>query len=214
MKDFDMSEDKIKANAELVIRQLGPLSGMEFGYNAASVAWVNGFIERQRSNHDLDQNAIDGLVNTLGSYIGECIIRCYGGRWQNIKGEWSVSFDDKNAVYPYGKVRKQFLHGEEDSTKRFFELIPQLFKEPLRLYARLDPLLIEKMEHFIYLAEEAYSSLYDIPSESGRAAAYSECKEFMAEAIHFARQLGLEDRVAELEKKLEHYKAVFRHQIS
>jgi len=35
----------------------------------------------------------------------------------------------------------------------------------------------------------------------------------MTEAILLARQLGFDDRAAELEKKLEHYKAVFRHQM-
>ncbi len=35
----------------------------------------------------------------------------------------------------------------------------------------------------------------------------------MADAIHLARELGLEDKVIELEKKLEHYKNVFRHQM-
>ena len=66
-----MSVDKIKANAEFVVSQLGPLSGLAFGYNVESVAWVDGFIEKQRSNPDLDQDAIDGLVSTLGSFLGE-----------------------------------------------------------------------------------------------------------------------------------------------
>lgn len=126
-----MSEGAIKANADLVIRQLGPLSGVEFGYNSASVAWVDGFIEKQRGNPALDESAIDGLVSTLGSFVGECVIRCYGGRWQNIKGEWCVSFDEKNAVYPFSKVKKQLVHGQDDSIKKFFELIPQLFRERL-----------------------------------------------------------------------------------
>jgi hypothetical protein len=39
-------EEKIKANAELVLKQLGPLSGIDFGYNAQSVAWVDGFMEK------------------------------------------------------------------------------------------------------------------------------------------------------------------------
>ena len=38
-------EDKIRADAEVVIKQLGQLSGIVFGYNAESVAWVNGFID-------------------------------------------------------------------------------------------------------------------------------------------------------------------------
>ncbi len=55
-------EDKIRANAELVIKQLGPLSSLEFGYNVESVAWVDGFIEQQRNRSDIDKNTIDGLL--------------------------------------------------------------------------------------------------------------------------------------------------------
>jgi len=64
-------EDKIRANAELVIKQLGPLSGLAFGYNADSVVWVDGFIEQQRSRSDIDNDQVDGLVNVLGSFLGE-----------------------------------------------------------------------------------------------------------------------------------------------
>ncbi len=201
-------EDKIRENAELVIEQLSPLSGLAFGYNAESIAWVDGFIEQQRGRSDIDQNAIDGLSNVLGSFLGECIIRCFGGNWQNADGEWCVRFDDKNAAYPFRKVRKQFANGQEDSIKKFFDVIPLIFGKQAESSDSL-----KQLEAFIRQAEEAYSRLYDEPSRSGRAAAYNECKESMAEAIHLARKLGLEDKVAELEKKLEHYKNVFRHQM-
>ncbi len=201
-------EDKIRANAELVIKQLGPLSDLAFGYNAESVAWVDGFIEQQRNRSDIDKNAINGLVNVLGSFLGECIIRCFGGTWQNGDGEWSVRFGDENAAYPFRKVRKQFDNGQEDSIKKFFEVIPVIFKKQTETSDSM-----KKLECFIHQAEDAYSRLYDEPSRSGRAAAYNECKESMADAIHLARELGLEDKVIELEKKLEHYKNVFRHQM-
>ncbi len=201
-------EDKIRANAELVIKQLTPLSGLAFGYNAESVAWVDGFIEQQRSRSDIDKNVIDGLSNVLGSFLGECIIRCFGGHWNNQEGGWCVRFDDQNAVYPFTKVRKHFANGQEDSIKRFFEVIPVMFKKQTGSSGSM-----ERLDFFIRQAEEAYSRLYDEPSRSGRAAAYNDCKESMADAIHLARQLGLEDKVAELEKKLEHYKNVFRHQM-
>jgi hypothetical protein len=201
-------EDKIRANAELVIKQLGPLNNLEFGYNAESVAWVDGFIEQQRNRPDIDKNAIDGLVNVLGSFLGECIIWCFGGNWQNADGEWCVRFDDENAAYPFNKVRKQFTNGQEDSIKRFFEVIPVMFKKQTETSDSM-----EQLDFFIRQAEDAYSRLYDEPSRSGRAAAYNDCKESMADAIHLARQLGLEDKVIELEKKLEHYKNVFRHQM-
>ena len=42
-------EEQIKANAELVIAQMRPLSGFAFGYDAQSVAWLDGYIERERA---------------------------------------------------------------------------------------------------------------------------------------------------------------------
>jgi len=207
-------EDKIRASAEFVIKQLSPLSGLEFGYNAESVAWVDGFIERQRNRSDIDKNIMDGLVNTLGSFLGECIIRCFGGYWHNKEGEWCVRFDSENEIYPFNKVHKQFANGPEDSIKSFFELIPVMFKEHMRKIDQSQTSnSMEQLEVFIRQAEDAYSRIYDEGSRSGRAAAYNECKESMADAIRLARELGLGDKVAELEKKLDHYKNVFRHQM-
>ena len=79
-----MDIDEIKENAELIIEDLGPLSGLGFGYTSESVAWVDDFIENQRIRKEIDEEAVNGLVNTLGSFLGECIIRCYGGFWQDI----------------------------------------------------------------------------------------------------------------------------------
>ena len=120
-------EEQIKANAELVIAQMRPLSGFAFGYNAQSVAWLDGYIERQRAREDRCPEREAGLVNVFGSYLGECIIRCYGGQWENQDGEWRVKFDDGNAAYPFAKVQKQFEFGAEDSIRSFYEVIPVLF---------------------------------------------------------------------------------------
>ena len=102
-------------------------SGFGFGYDAQSVAWLDGYIERQRARDEITQEMVDGLVNVFGSYIGECIINCYGGHWQNVDGQWRVSFDSANAAYPFAKVRKQFQNGSEDSVKSYFEMIPIVF---------------------------------------------------------------------------------------
>jgi hypothetical protein len=60
-------------------------------------------------------------------------------------------------------------------------------------------------------ADQAYEEMYE-----GRDAAgpYSDMKESMSAAISLARELGLERRVAELERTLQHRKAVFRRQLS
>jgi len=117
----------IKYNAELVVKQMRELSGIDFGYNAESVAWLEGYIERQRNRDDLEQETIDKLVSVFGSYLGECSIKNYGGKWENKDGQWCICFDEQNLAYPFNKVEKQFENGIEDSIKSFFEVIPIVF---------------------------------------------------------------------------------------
>lgn len=45
-------EEMIKCNAELVVKQMREISDVDFGYNAESVAWLEGYIERQRIRRD------------------------------------------------------------------------------------------------------------------------------------------------------------------
>lgn len=66
----------IKANATMVIAQLGPASEMAFGYDKASVEWLDGFIERQRVRMGGDG---ERMTDVLGSYLGEAIIARTGG---------------------------------------------------------------------------------------------------------------------------------------
>jgi len=126
-------QEKIRANAELVRRELGQTSEMDnFGYNAESVAWLDGFIERQRLRAEFaDETAIERMSQMLGSFIGECVIACYGGEWKEQEGSWAVDFGGGNAAYPFNKVRKQFLHGGEDSVQSWFETIPLIFTQQL-----------------------------------------------------------------------------------
>jgi hypothetical protein len=118
----------IRANADLVVEKLGPSSDVEpFGFDEASLEWLDGFIERQREREDATPVFVDRMINILGSYLGECIIRSYGGRWSRGEEGWRVELDAKNAAFPFAKVRKQFENGEEDSVYSFFTLIPLVF---------------------------------------------------------------------------------------
>jgi hypothetical protein len=120
-------EENIKKNAELAIQQLRPLSQMDFGYNVSSVNWLEGYIERLRSSGELkDEAKRKGLSNVLGSFLGECIVRCYGGRWVKQDGMWGVSIGDDFIAYPFNKIGKQMENGLEDSIHSFFTSIPVL----------------------------------------------------------------------------------------
>lgn len=63
--------------------------------------------------------------------------------------------------------------------------------------------------------EQAYDDLYEKARSSSDATMfYSEAKESFHSAIGLARELGLEQEVEELEKRLAHIKAVFRSQFT
>lgn len=100
---------QIKATADAAVMQMRDMSGLaDFGYNAAGVAWVDGFIERQRVNRELAEDTMEGLVTVLGAYFGQCIIENYGGVWRDIENEWCVVFAGRKIVYPFSLVADQF----------------------------------------------------------------------------------------------------------
>ncbi len=121
-------EEHIKANAEMTIQQLRPLSRIDFGYNAESVEWLEGYIEELRRSGEFEEAAKkDKLVSVLGSFLGECIVRCYGGVWTQRDGVWCVAFEGGNIAFPFAKVSKQMDHGLEDGIDGLFRAIPVVF---------------------------------------------------------------------------------------
>lgn len=84
---------------------------------------------------------------------------------------------------------------------------PMFFRED-------DPVKAERqeMDWHIREAEKAYGRLYSAKTGTDATAAYNDCKECLDKAISLARQTGLEEKMNELENKLQHYKGVFRSQ--
>ncbi len=127
MNDETLSlEEMLRANDELVRRQLSGPAQFELGFDEASVEWVDGFIDRQRIRTDLEST--DGLVDTLGSFLGECMFRELGASWNRSEnGQISVKFSDGNEAFPFNKVRKQFANGGDDSILGFYRSAAALF---------------------------------------------------------------------------------------
>ncbi|HEV3384644.1 MAG TPA: hypothetical protein VG097_07505 [Gemmata sp.] len=126
MKENLPIEERFRANAELVVSIARKQLGVEVGMDEAGVRWLDGYIQRQHEQGNPANR--DGLVSTLGSYLGECIIQCFGGQWAEIDGAWCVQFSEGNAAYPLTKVRKQLENGAGDSVLSFFTAIPVLFR--------------------------------------------------------------------------------------
>jgi hypothetical protein len=115
--------EAIKANAALVLKTF---EQQNLAYDEESVAWLDGYIERNRLNWD-EQNA-EKLVNILGSFLGECIRLNHGGEWQTTENGLGVAFSGGNVAFPFNKIRKQIQNGSEDSIASFYNTIPLIFK--------------------------------------------------------------------------------------
>ena len=122
-----IGEEQIRQNAEAALSRFKSLSniGAEFEYDRESVACVEKFIEQQRGRTNTSETERDALVQLIGSHLGECVIRTYGGVWRMHDGEWGVFFNNLNAAFPFHKVRKQFNNGVGggDSILSFFDVI-------------------------------------------------------------------------------------------
>jgi hypothetical protein len=102
----------IEANAAIAIEELSALSQRPFGFDEESVAWVEGFIERQRES--LDDGDGRGLVNVLGSYLGQAIVVATGAAWDiDDSGNLGIAFANGDMAYPFNKVGKQLEQGVE-----------------------------------------------------------------------------------------------------
>ncbi len=118
-------EEKLRLNAEMVIENLSQHAGFELGFNEESVEWIDGFIERQRAREGFEPG---GLLNTLGSFLGECMCQELGGKWKHQpNGQLAVEFSDGNAAFPFNKVQKHFDNGEEESILSFYQSAAVIF---------------------------------------------------------------------------------------
>ena len=112
--------------ANSLIKTVSEGIGVNLRFDRESVEWVDGYIERIRPN--LEGSFIEGLSNSIGAFLGESIIAKYGGEWrQSEEGAWGIFFDEKNAVFPFSKVEKQFVNGPEDSILSLYNIIPVVF---------------------------------------------------------------------------------------
>ncbi|MGE0023154.1 MAG: hypothetical protein AB7S70_05915 [Hyphomicrobium sp.] len=102
---------QIRDNAAFAVGEFGALAESSFSYDAESVAWVEGFIERQRGRQS-EGGTPQGLIAVIGSYLGEAIIAAAGGAWiEDDAGGIGVRFPNGDTAYPFTKVRKQFEQG-------------------------------------------------------------------------------------------------------
>ena len=122
---------QIQRNAQSLISNLGPHSGISpFGYNAASVAYLDGFIDRQGQGIRSSPQAIENFVSMAGAFLGEAVIATYGGEWQQNESGICIRIqarDQYHLVMPFQRIQNRLLKGTEYSLAYFFSTaIPQI----------------------------------------------------------------------------------------
>jgi hypothetical protein len=98
-------------------------------YDAESLKWLEQLMLKIRD--DMDDQARQSWIGAVGSFLGECMCRAYGGEWVNKDGSWAVSIAKGRLVLlPFVKVAKLIDFGPEDSFVLMFRLVPRILATP------------------------------------------------------------------------------------
>lgn len=99
---------------------------IELRYDEESLVYLDGYIERNKSvltKHE-------GLVNLIGSFLGECLIASYDGEWvDDPKMGWGVKIANELTAFPFNKVKKRFKPDDQyNSIASFYRSTPAFLK--------------------------------------------------------------------------------------
>jgi hypothetical protein len=112
--------------ANQTVELFSDISKIDFGFNRQSVAWIEGYIERMRERADFNDGTWNGLIDTLGSFVGQCILARAGGSWALADDDrgWGILLPSDTFAFPINKVAKQFRSGlaEGESILGFYDL--------------------------------------------------------------------------------------------
>jgi hypothetical protein len=117
---------KIPEYAEKHVSMSEDNFGVKLDYSPASLRAIDEII----SEHwEETPTFLDQVVLLFGAYVGETIRRQHGGNW---------TFDEENGyalenlggtgarIYPFAKVNKRFVNGEEDSIAFYYQAVSKV----------------------------------------------------------------------------------------
>ncbi|MFD1468763.1 hypothetical protein ACFQ48_11060 [Hymenobacter caeli] len=114
----------LEAAAEAVRRQLGLAA-----FDAAGVAGLDHFLTAQRGQVGASQR--QGVVQAFGCYLGQCLVRTYGGEWATgPDGSTGVGLAERLFFNPFYLVSQQLDRGDAASVAAFFASVPGRLAAP------------------------------------------------------------------------------------
>lgn len=112
--------EDIHTACEWVVTALNS-SGYKADYTLESMKEIDRFIDEQSGENGIISRNRGSILFSLGCYVGETIIRLYGGKWytddDDPQGEInaSVELDNGTFICPMQRVIKRYQNGSEDS---------------------------------------------------------------------------------------------------
>ncbi len=121
--------EEIAANSDLVRSRFGQLAKVDLACNAEGICWLSTYIDEKHNTWSPD--TINNLVDTLGSYFGECLRKEFGGQWYKTDGHVELRINVDQSCYPFELLRKHIENSPADSILDSFDSISDSLKTKL-----------------------------------------------------------------------------------
>lgn len=119
-KDEPTLLQDIYSSSEWVANALN-VSGYKADYSLESMKEIDRFFDEQNTSTGILSKNRGQILFALGSYIGQTVIKLYGGKWitddNNPEGEMNIAviLDNGSTIWPVLKCMKRYTNGQEDS---------------------------------------------------------------------------------------------------
>ncbi|MBQ5332437.1 MAG: hypothetical protein J6K92_04165 [Oscillospiraceae bacterium] len=108
-------EEDIHSACEWVVNALN-VSGYNADYSLESMKELDRFFDEQSGEGGILSRNRGQIIFAVSSYIGETVIRLYGGKWSGSDEiNMSVELNNGTIIFPTQKVMKRYQNGSEDS---------------------------------------------------------------------------------------------------
>lgn len=110
----------IYSSSEWIANALS-VSGYKADYSLDSMREIDRFYDEQNTPTGILSKNRGQFLFALGSYIGQTVIKLYGGKWitndNDPEGEMNiaVNLDNGSTIWPVMKCMKRYTNGQEDS---------------------------------------------------------------------------------------------------
>ena len=130
-----LAED-IRQACDWVVMALNS-SGYKADFTAESMREIDRFFDEQNTPTGILSGNRGQILFALASYIGESVIKTYGGKWitndEDPQGELNIAVELANGtiIWPAQRCMRRYMNGREDSIYDYFWVLDSNIGEPI-----------------------------------------------------------------------------------